>query len=57
MEKHISRGIIGMGWVGSGAAIAALHDGIARELLFCDTREELALGEAINLAFSVAKGH
>lgn len=43
-------GIIGMGWVGSSVAISTLHCGVARELLLCDVRSELAEGEALDLA-------
>lgn len=43
-------GIIGTGWVGSSVAISVLHSGIARELLLCDVRTELAEGEALDLA-------
>lgn len=43
-------GIVGTGWVGSSVAISLLHTGIARELLLCDLRRELAEGEAMDLA-------
>jgi L-lactate dehydrogenase len=43
-------GIIGTGWVGSSVAISILHSGIADELLLHDIREELAEGEAMDLA-------
>lgn len=50
VKKHISVGIIGMGWVGSSVAISTLHAGIANELLLYDIREEVAEGEAMDLA-------
>lgn len=43
-------GIIGMGWVGSSVAISLLHRGIAGTLLVNDLNEELAAGEAMDLA-------
>ena len=43
-------GIIGMGWVGSSVAISTLHSGVARELLLNDIREEIAEGDAMDLA-------
>jgi len=43
-------GIIGMGWVGSSVAISSLHAGIAEELLLNDVREEIAEGDAMDLA-------
>ncbi len=43
-------GIIGMGWVGSSVAISTLHAGVARELLLNDIREEIAEGDAMDLA-------
>jgi len=48
--KRISIGIIGMGWVGSSVAMSTLHAGFANELLLYDIREELAEGEAMDLA-------
>lgn len=50
MARRISIGIIGTGWVGSSVAISTLHAGTANELLLCDVREELAEGEAMDLA-------
>lgn len=43
-------GVIGMGWVGSSAAISTLQKGIARELLLHDLRTELAEAEAMDLS-------
>ena len=43
-------GVIGMGWVGSSVAASILHKGVASELLLNDAREELAVGEAMDLA-------
>jgi L-lactate dehydrogenase len=43
-------GIIGTGWVGSSVAISTLHSGIASELLLHDLREQIAEGEAMDLA-------
>lgn len=43
-------GIIGMGWVGSSVAISSLHAGVAEELLLNDIREEIAEGDAMDLA-------
>jgi L-lactate dehydrogenase len=43
-------GIIGMGWVGSSAAISILHTGVATELLVNDLDTALAEGEALDLA-------
>lgn len=43
-------GIIGMGWVGSSVAISTLHAGVVRELLLNDVREEIAEGDAMDLA-------
>jgi malate/lactate dehydrogenase len=45
-----SIGIIGTGWVGSSVAISALHAGVADELLLHDVREEVAEGDAMDLA-------
>ena len=47
-------GIIGMGWVGSSVAISTLHGGIARELVLCDVRAQIAEGEAMDLAHGAA---
>ena len=43
-------GVVGMGWVGSSVAASILHKGVASELLLNDVREELAEGEAMDLA-------
>jgi L-lactate dehydrogenase len=43
-------GVVGMGWVGSSVAASILHKGVASELLLNDAREELAVGEAMDLA-------
>jgi len=50
MSGRTSIGIIGMGWVGTSVAISALHSGAANELILHDIREELAEGEAMDLA-------
>ena len=42
--------IIGMGWVGSSVAQATLQGGMATELLVHDARQEVAEGEAMDLA-------
>jgi len=47
-------GIVGTGWVGASVAISTLHTGLARELLLCDVRPELAEGEAMDLAHGAA---
>lgn len=47
-------GIIGMGWVGSSVAISILHQGVAKELLLWDQRQEVAEGEALDLAQGAA---
>lgn len=43
-------GIIGMGWVGSSIAASILRRGVATELWLNDIRQELAEGEAMDLA-------
>ena len=43
-------GIIGLGYVGSSVAQATLQSGIATQLLLHDAREEVAEGEAMDLA-------
>lgn len=43
-------GVVGMGWVGASVAASILHKGVASELLLNDVREELAEGEAMDLA-------
>src|SRR5688572_9257106 len=50
MPRRTSIGIIGMGWVGSSVAISLLHSGTVNELLLHDVREEVAAGEAMDLA-------
>ena len=50
MRRRTSIGIIGMGWVGASVAISLLHSGLVNELLLHDVREELAAGEAMDLA-------
>ncbi|MET0388350.1 MAG: L-lactate dehydrogenase [Polyangiales bacterium] len=47
-------GIIGTGWVGSSVAISTLQSGIARELVLCDMRREIAEGEAMDLSHGAA---
>jgi L-lactate dehydrogenase len=48
MKRRI--GIIGTGWVGASVAISTLHSGLADELLLNDARQEVAEGEAMDLA-------
>ena len=48
MKRRVA--IIGTGWVGSSVAISTLHQGIADELLLHDVRQEVAEGEAMDLA-------
>src|SRR5687768_12277734 len=48
MKRRV--GIIGTGWVGSSVAISTLHSGVADELLLHDVRQEVAEGEAMDLA-------
>ena len=43
-------GIIGIGSVGSSVAISILHSGLAEELLLHDARQEVAEGEAMDMA-------
>src|SRR5688500_14951257 len=47
-------GILGTGWVGSSVAISVLHAGISGELLLADARDEVAEGEAMDLAHGAA---
>jgi L-lactate dehydrogenase len=47
--KTNSVGIIGMGWVGSSVANSILQQGVCRELLLNDIKEEIAEGEAMDL--------
>jgi L-lactate dehydrogenase len=48
MKRRVA--IIGTGWVGSSVAISTLHSGVADELLLHDVRQEVAEGEAMDLA-------
>ncbi len=50
MPRHTSIGIIGTGWVGSSVAISILQAGIANELILYDIVDEIAEGEAMDLA-------
>ncbi|HYH05421.1 MAG TPA: hypothetical protein VEK11_00020 [Thermoanaerobaculia bacterium] len=47
---RLSVGIIGTGWVGSSVAISTLHEGVAAEVLLHDVRENVAEGDAMDLA-------
>ncbi|MGE0450345.1 MAG: L-lactate dehydrogenase [Vicinamibacterales bacterium] len=47
-------GIIGMGRVGTSAAVSVLHSGVAEELLVHDLDEAVAEGEAMDLAHGLA---
>ena len=48
MKRRIA--IVGTGWVGASVAISTLHLGIADELLLNDARQDVAEGEAMDLA-------
>lgn len=48
MKRRVA--IIGSGWVGASVAISTLHSGLADELLLHDVRQEVAEGEAMDLA-------
>lgn len=48
MKRRVA--IIGTGWVGASVAISTLHQGVADELLLHDVRQEVAEGEAMDLA-------
>jgi L-lactate dehydrogenase len=50
----ISVGVVGTGWVGASVAISTLHGGFASELLLADVRQEVAEGEAMDLAHGAA---
>ncbi|HYP27798.1 MAG TPA: L-lactate dehydrogenase [Blastocatellia bacterium] len=50
MPRRTSIGIIGTGWVGSSVAISTLQAGAANELILYDVRQEIAEGEAMDLA-------
>ena len=52
MKRSVA--IIGTRWVGASVAISTLHSGVADELLLNDVREELAEGEAMDLAHGAA---
>jgi L-lactate dehydrogenase len=48
MKRQVA--IIGTGWVGASVAISTLQTGVVDELLLHDAREEVAEGEAMDLA-------
>jgi L-lactate dehydrogenase len=48
MKRRVA--IIGSGWVGASVAISTLHSGVADEVLLHDVRQEVAEGEAMDLA-------
>jgi L-lactate dehydrogenase len=48
MKRRVA--IIGTGWVGASVAISTLHSGAADELLLYDVRQDVAEGEAMDLA-------
>jgi L-lactate dehydrogenase len=50
MPRGTSIGIVGTGWVGSSVAISTLHAGAANKLILSDMRQEIAEGEAMDLA-------
>lgn len=50
MTSHGRIGILGTGSVGASVAVSVLHGGFARELLLSDKRQEVAEGEAMDLA-------
>lgn len=50
MTRIVRAGIVGTGWVGSSIAISTLHSGAVQELLLHDAREDVAEGEARDLA-------
>ncbi len=52
MKRSI--GIIGIGSVGTSVAISLLHTGLADELLLYDARQEVAEGEAMDMAHGVS---
>jgi len=47
-------GIVGMGWVGCSVAISTLHSDLPNELLVADAKQDLARGEAMDLAQGAA---
>jgi L-lactate dehydrogenase len=48
MKRQVA--IIGTGWVGASVAISTLQSGVVDELLLHDARQEVAEGEAMDLA-------
>ena len=52
MKRRVA--IVGTGWVGASVAISTLHSGVADELLLSDIRQDLAEGEAMDLAHGAA---
>jgi len=48
MSRQVA--VVGTGWVGTSVAISVLHEGLADELLLHDIREDVARGEAMDLA-------
>jgi len=50
MANQFRVGIIGTGWVGSSVAISTLQAGVAGRVLLADAREDVAEGEAMDLA-------
>ncbi len=52
MDKRV--GIIGCGWVGTSVAISTLQSGVADALWLHDLRQDLAEGEAMDLAHGAA---
>ena len=51
---QLSVGIIGTGFVGTSVAISVLHSGFASDLRLFDAKNELAEGEAMDLAHGAA---
>jgi L-lactate dehydrogenase len=52
MDRKVA--VIGTGWVGASVAISTLHSGIADELLLYDIKQDVAEGEAMDLAHGAA---
>jgi L-lactate dehydrogenase len=48
MKRRVA--IIGTGWVGASVAISTLHSGVVDELLLHDVHQDVAEGEAMDLA-------
>lgn len=48
MKRQVA--IIGTGWVGASVAISVLHSGVADVVLLNDLHQEIAVGEALDLA-------